>query len=164
MIRPAKFEDIPVLAEMLREMHLASKYALRVGISEKIMDQMLMGMIAQQGQPGPQGSYCVIAEHGGRPVGFMVGLLDRVYHIGDRLVANDVYLHVRNGARAGHSLAMIRGYVAWASANRKVIEIKLSWVNTLPGAARVVAIYERCGFTKVGEIFERRNDTPGGAE
>jgi RimJ/RimL family protein N-acetyltransferase len=158
MIRAARFQDVTVIAEMLREMHVASKYFGRVGISEKVMDQMLMAMIAQQPQMGPQGTYVAIAERGGHPVGFMIGVLDRVYQIGDRLVANDVFLHVREGGGAGASIALIRGYIKWASAIRTVVEIKLSWVNTLPGAGRVAAIYEKCGFERAGEIFERRAD------
>lgn len=159
--RAAKFADITVMAEMLREMHAASKYRARVGISEKAMQQMLMGAVSAQNQNGPQASYVRVAEQGGKVVGFMIGTLSRVYHIGDRLVANDLFLYVRKGAEMGHTLALIDGYVEWARANRKVIEIALSWNDTLPGAARVAKVYERRGFTKNGELFEMRIDQGG---
>jgi hypothetical protein len=99
-----------------------------------------------------------VAEEDGKVVGFMAGVLDRVYHVGSKLVANDAYLVVRPGAKAAHSLQLIDGYVAWAQGIRAVLEIKLSWTNTLPGAARAAKIYERKGFAAVGEIYEMRLD------
>lgn len=88
----------------------------------------------------------------------MAGVLDRVYHIGDRLTANDVYLYVRPTARAAHSLQLIDAYLRWATGNPKVIEIKLSWTDALPGAARIGELYGRKGFHRIGEIYEMRLD------
>ena len=158
MIRSARFEDVPALAAMLRDMHGRSKYAGRVDISEKAMDSVLTGMVAQQGQKGPQGSCCAIAVEGSAPVGFIVGLLDRVYHIGNRLVANDVYLWLRPGANALHTLQLVRFYLKWARSVRAVLEIRLSWTDALPGAERLGRLYGRLGAERVGEIYELRLD------
>jgi hypothetical protein len=158
MIRPARFQDLPALAAMLREMHGLSKYAGRVAISGKRMESALLGMIAGQAQSGAGASFCRIAERGGEPAGFMAGLLDPVYHIGDRLTANDVYLYARPGAGSA-AARLVAAYVEWAAANPKVIEIKLSWTDALPGAARIGALYERHGFRRIGGIFERRMDS-----
>jgi hypothetical protein len=157
-IRAAKFEDIPVIETMLHEMHAASKYRGRVEISDKAMRALLMGAVAGQNQNGPQASYARIAEQGGKPVGFMIGTLGRIYFIGDKLMAQDMFLYTRKGAEFGHTTALIDGYVAWAKSNRKVIEIVLSWNDTLPGAKRVAKVYERAGFRRNGEMFELRTD------
>lgn len=149
------------MATMLREMHAASKYHGRVGIAEKAMEAMLASLVAQQGQRGPQGSYCAIAELNGRVTGFMVGMLDRVYHIGDKLTANDVYLWVRPRESPIHTMYLIRGYLAWARAIRQVAEIKLSWTDTLPGAERLGRLYRKVGAVKAGEIYEIRVDAGG---
>lgn len=158
MIRPAKYQDIPVLMAMLHEMHAASKYAGRVDISDKAAEQLLMSAIAAQGQIGPQGSLVIIAEEGGKQIGFMIGILDRVYHIGRKLTANDLFLYVRKGASQKHALALIDNYVSWASNIRAVLDIALSWTDALPGAERITAVYERKGFTKTGGIYEMRRD------
>lgn len=158
MIRQARHQDIPAIIAMLHEMHLESKYAGRVAISDKAAEHLLLGAIAAQGQNGPQASHVVIAEEDGQTVGFMVGVLDRVYHIGNKLVANDLFLYVRPGASQKHVLALIDSYVTWAAGKRAVLEIMLSWTDTLPGADRIAALYCRKGFLKIGEIFEMRLD------
>jgi len=160
MIRPARFGDEPVIAAMLREMHRESKYLGIVDISEKAMERVILSMIAGQGQSGPQGTFCVVAEQGGRAAGFMAGILDRIYHIGDKLVAQDVFLHVRHGSGPRPALKLIDAYVEWARGNRKVLEVKLSWNDTLPGAKRIAPIYERKGFRRCGEIYEMRSVAP----
>ncbi len=159
MIRRASAAlDIPFVEGMIRDVYAASKYHGRVEISDKTMRELLLGAVAGQNQFGPQASYFRIAEERGEPVGFMLGILDRVYHIGTKLRANDVFLCVRPGARIGHTLRLIDGYVEWATGNPKVIEVVLSWTDTAPGAGRIGEIYERKGFTKTGEIYELRRD------
>lgn len=159
MIRQAKAAtDIPAIEAMLRDMHAASKYAGRVDICEKTMRELLLAMIAQQGQNGAQASFVRVAEEDGEPVGFVIGVLDRIYHIGKKLRANDVYLYVKPGAKLGHTLRLVDAYIGWALANPKVLEIVLSWTDTLPGAERIAKLYGRKGFTKCGEIYELRRD------
>lgn len=158
MIRAARSTDVPLLLAMLHEMHAASKYAGRVEISDKAADALLMSAIASQGQHGPQASHVIIAEQDGKPVGFMVGVLDRVYHIGNKLTANDLFLYVRPNSGVRPVIALIDSYIAWASGKRAVVEIMLSWSDALPGAADIAALYGRKGFTRSGEMFEMRLD------
>ncbi len=158
MIRDAHFQDIPEITKMIHEMHAASKYAGRVSIHGQTLKELLMGAVMGQRRPGPQGSFIAVAEHGGKLTGFMVGVLDRVYHVGTKLTANDVFLHCRDTARPADALRLVAAYIAWAKANPNVIEIMLSWADTLPGAERVSAIYQRAGAEKVGEMWELRVD------
>lgn len=160
MIRNANSVDIPVIMTMLHEMHAASKYLGRVEISDKAADTLLMGAIAAQGQSGPQASHVIIAEENGKTVGFMVGALSRVEHIGNKLTANDIFLYVRPKASQKHVIALIDSYIEWASSKRAVIDIMLSWKDTLPGAERVEPLYRRKGFVKIGGIWEMRRDAP----
>lgn len=143
---------------MLQEMHAVSKYRGRVNISDKAADSLLTCAIASQGQSGPQAAHVILAEEDGKIVGFMIGLLTRVEHIGDKLTANDLFLFVRPGNGVRHVLALIDSYVEWASSKRAVIDIMLSWKDTLPGAEQIEAIYSRKGFTRIGGIFEMRRD------
>lgn len=158
MIRNAKHQDIPAIMAMLREMHAASKYAGRVEISDKAAENLLMSAIAASGQSGPQASHVIIAEEKGKPVGFFVGVLSRVEHIGNKLTANDIFLYVRPKASQKHVLALVDSYINWASSIRAVIDIMLSWKDTLPGAERIEPLYERKRFTKIGGIWEMRRD------
>lgn len=158
MIRDARFQDIPDIKRMLHEMHRHGKYASRVEIDDKAADALLMGAVAGQGQRGPQSSLVKVSEHDGKLTGFMVGVLDRVYHIGKLLTANDVFLHCRKSAHPADAIRLIDAYIDWARSNPKVIEIMLSWADTLPGAERIARVYQRKGFVKIGEMFELRTD------
>ncbi len=156
MIRRALPQDMKGVERLIRAQHAASKYASRVDISDKALESLLLGMFAQMGQNGPQGSHIAVAVRDGAVVGFIAGVLDRVYHMGVKLTANDLFF-VNEGTPAD-TFGLIDSYVAWAKANPKVIEAVLSWSDTVPGAERVAALFVRKGFAKSGEMFEMRLD------
>lgn len=157
MIRRAAFGDIPALVALMLEMHAASKYAGRVEVDEKHTRAMFMAMIQRHGGKHDGATLVNVVENrDGEVAGFMVGMLDRVYHVGTMLAAKDVFLYVRQG-RAGALDAgrLVDAFLSWAEENAKVHEINLSWTDTLPGAARVEALYLAKGFRRSGAIYER---------
>lgn len=160
MIRAAKFRDIPALKKLLHYTHRASKYALRMALHEKAMEDMLMALVASQNQHGPGGTYLAVIETDDdqEVVGFMAGSLNRVYGIGDKLVATDNFLITNHRAQSRDFLRLIDGYVEWAKTNPKVIEIGLSWTDAMQRGEALAKLYQRKGFTRVGEQFERRLD------
>lgn len=159
MIRNARHQDIPEIMRMLHEMHAASRYAGKVEISDKAADAQLMSAIAASGQKGPQGTLVILAEQDGKIVGFMLAVLDRIYGIGNKLWSYEQYLYVRPSAGVRPLLSLIDAYVAWASGIRAVIDIKLAWNDTLPGAERLEPLFDRKGFVKSGGIFELRKNS-----
>lgn len=158
MIRRALVHDIPAIEEMISEMLAASKYAGRMKLRAKDMRQMLMSLWQSQNRPGIGGSYLRVAERDGKIVGFMAGILQAVYFVGDKLAAEDVYLYVRPKGGATTASRLVDDYSAWAHANPKVIEVKLSWTDALPGASRIGDLYERKGFSRSGAIYDRAPD------
>lgn len=156
MIRPAKPTDAKAIEGLIRRQHAASKYAGRVEISDKALEHLILATFASMGQHGPQAGLCCVAVRDGKVVGFIIGVLDRVYHIGKKLTANDLFFVNEGGV--GDTLGLIDAYVLWATNNPSVIEIMLSWSDTLPGAEGVAALARRKGFVKVGEMFEKRLD------
>jgi hypothetical protein len=153
MIRAATFRDIPEIETMIGEMLAASKYAARMKLCAKDMRQFCMGLCHQQRSPLAGGSFLRIAEKADTTVAFMAGVLQPVYFVGDRLEAIDVFLYARPNAGSAAS-RLIDEYIAWASAHPKVIEIKLSWTDALPGAAKVGKLYQRKGASLSGEFYE----------
>lgn len=158
MIRPAKFADAPALERLIRSQHAQSKYAHRCGINDKALSQLVLGLVAGMTQNGPQATHLSVSVEDGKVVGFIAGTLSRIYNIGDKLAASDLFLV--NEGRATASLKLVDGYIAWARANPKVLEIGLSWTDALPGAERIAALAARKGFTRTGEIFAMQLDTP----
>lgn len=162
MIRRATAHDMSAVEKLIRRQHAASKYAARTAINDKALSNLLLGMHAQQHQRGPQGSIVNVAVRDGKVVGFIAGVLDRVYQIGDKLSAVDLFFV--NEGTVGDTLALLDSYIAWARDNRRVIEVVVSWTDTLPGADKVAKLYERKGFSKSGEMFEMRLDAEAAAE
>ena len=160
MIRAATPADLPRVRELVHDMHAASKYFGRVDISHKALDDLLLTALGNCRRNIDGGTHFNVSERKGAVTGFMIGILSRVYFIGNRLVAQDMFLNVAKSGSASDVLGLIDGYVAWASANPKVMTINLSWNDTLPGAERIVHVYRRKGFLRTGGIYEMAVDRP----
>ena len=159
MIRTATFSDIPAMGNLLKASHARSKYAGRCGVNDKAIEQTLMAMVAGQNQQGPGATFAHVVEDEGKVVGFMAGVLSRIYNIGEKLCAADVFL-VNENKNLKDTLKLIDDYISWAKRNPKVIEIGLSWSDALPNGGDIANIYTRKGATKVGEQFSIRVDLP----
>ena len=161
MIRPATPSDIPRVKELFAEMHAASKFAGRVAISDRALHDLLLMALGNRNRPIVGGTHFSVAVRKDRVEGFMIGMLDRVYHIGTKLVAQDMFLNVTDKGFMGDFLRLIDDYVDWANGNPNVININLSWTNSLPDAERIESAYMRKGFSRAGGIYQRLPVRPG---
>ena len=156
MIRAATLSDLPRLYELMLEAHRSSKFYPDVGVDDPTMRSIIMTSVQRHGGTN-NGSTCYLVEDvDGVLEGFVIGILDRVYHIGNRLCANDLFLFCTPKARARAGSQLIDGYIEWAAVNPKVAHIMLSWtdVNGTDGKA-IEKLYDRKGFHRVGAIWER---------
>jgi hypothetical protein len=151
MLRAAKFADLPRLYELLCELHASSRYADVMAVDEREARSLLMNAIRRHGGMMDGGTCVYVSERDGQIDGFIIGMLDRVYHIGTKLAAKDMFAYSKDGSFSG----LVDMYLAWASSNKNVIEINLSWTDAVSGAERSGALYSRKGFRKSGEIFAR---------
>lgn len=158
MIRAATYRDLERVKALLYDMYADSKYLGRGKIVDKVCDEVLAHALTKQKSPIQGGSFFHVAEHEEEVQGFMIGALDRIYHIGSYLVAQDIFLHVAKGGQPTDAVKLIRHYVEWARMNPRVLTINLSWTDTLPGAEKIEPVYERLGFKRSGGIFEMAVD------
>lgn len=154
MIRAAKFVDIPRIVELLEEMCAGSKYQGRAEVSPKAARALMQQCIQRHGGAHEGASFVAVAIRDQKVEGFVVGILDRVYHVTDKLAANDVFLYCSDKAASGDFLSLLKAYRDWAVANPKVIEVRTSWTNAMATGERMGPVYDRMGFSKVGEIYE----------
>lgn len=126
-------------------------------MNAKALTEMLTGLIAAQNQNGPGATFLVVSVKMGKVVGFMAGTLCRIYNILDGLAATDLFL-INDDKNPGDTRAMIDAYLDWAEANPKVLEIGLSWSDTMPRGEEVANLYKRRGFIKTGETYTFRVD------
>lgn len=155
MIRPAKFVDVPRIVELLVEMQQSGRYREIDEVDERAAHQLVAQAIQRHGGIHYGGAHVMVAEKNEIVEGFIIGMLDRIYHIGTRLAANDVFLYVSPRGRAVDCLHLLRSYIDWAETCPKVRITKLSWTDALPDAEQIERVYNSMGFRRCGGIYER---------
>lgn len=155
-MRAACATDLPRLFELLLEMQANSKYAGDVEVDRQVARSLLLQSVARHGGRHQGGTCVFVVERDGVIEGFIIGILDRVYHIGNRLSANDLYLYVTPRAPRGAASRLIDAYVQWALDNPKVADIKLSWTDVMGvDASKIERLFARKEFRRAGGIWER---------
>lgn len=155
MIRPAKFFDTVRIVDLMHEMHENSRYRDVDEIDDRYTHKLVSQCIQRHGFTNDGGALVMVAVRDQRVEGFMIGILDRVYHIGKKLAANDLFLYCSPKAHPTDFRKLFDAYVSWAMNNPKVAEIKASWTDAVPGAERIEGVYEARGFRYCGGIWTR---------
>jgi hypothetical protein len=153
MIRRAKFQDIPEIFNLMVEGHARSKYRDRDAIDAKEAKGLLMNAIQRHGLKR-EGGTCVFVTD--EVDGFILGMLDRVYIVGTKLQARDVFYYCRPSAHPQDAIGLLGEYMAWAADVPNVIEVRASVTDIIGNVEKVEALYARCGFSRVGVVMERK--------
>lgn len=155
-MRHATLNDCARIFELVLEMHSESKFPPDVGVDHITARSLIMTAIQRNGGLHQGGTIVLVEEKDGAVEAFVIGILDRVYHIGNRLASNDLFLYASKRARRGASIRLFRGYVQWALSNPKVAKIMGSWTDALgPEVEKIEALYRKEGFHRIGAIWER---------
>ena len=157
MIRPATISDMPRLLELVMQMHEASEYPKReIAVSEPSAKAVLRDALARNGRMNDGGTLLNVVERKGRVEGFMIGVLQRIYGIGNRLEAQDYWLFCSPAAPRAASRRLLQAYVDWATGNPKVADVVLSWTDVAGVDGETIGkVYKRLGFERRGEIWKR---------
>lgn len=155
MIRQAKFGDIPALAALMDEMYRRSKYRDRDEIDMKSAKALVMQCIQRHGMQRAGGSSVFVIDRDGKIDGFIIGLLEPIYHIGKKLTATDLFYYAREKARPQDALRLFDQFIAWAESIPDVIEIRNGATDAIGDYRRVEALYRRKGLAQSGVIYER---------
>ena len=155
-IRPARTTDVFRLVELLHDQHAASRYAGWVNVDDKHARSMLARAVQRHGGQFDGSTLVNVVEDAKEVIqAFCVGALSRVYLIGDKLVAQDIFLCAGAAAPKRVAMQLLSLYVDWAGSNPNVFEINLSHTDALPTGERMGPIYEHMGFTRCGAIYRR---------
>ncbi len=155
-IRPAHTTDVFAMVALLRDQYARSRYVGRVNIDDKYARSLLAQMIQRHGGTHAGATLVNVVETGeGVICGFCAGLLDRVHMIGDRLVAQDIFLVIDEASGSRGSMRLLSQYFQWAEAIPAVLEITLSHTDAIPDGERVGQFYERLGFVRCGALYRR---------
>jgi len=156
IVRRARTTDVFGMVGLLVEQQARSRYAGEVEVDEPYTRKLLAQAIQRNGgQTDGSSLVNVIEDDDGQIEAFMVGVLNRVYFIGNRLCAQDMFLVARDGASILASRRLMAAYIEWATSNPNVHEIFLSHTDALPEGDRMASIYSKMGFQLCGGIFRR---------
>lgn len=155
MIRRAAFGDIPRLAEIVVENHARSVYAGRCGVDIKLTKSLIIQAIQRDKLKTAGGTCAFVSERKGAVDGFIVGTLDRVYHIGTKLMAMDMFFVAGATSTLREAGALLDAYIAWGFSCPDVIEINLSATTVVGPTDRIEKLFRRKGFVRSGVIYER---------
>lgn len=156
--RRAQFADIPRLVELMQEAHGRSKYAERCRVDVDEVKQLFIGALQRDSVRGPGGSCVYVVQADGVVEGVILGMTERIYHFGDKLMATDVLFYVSERAGPRSALNLLAAFEGWASENPRIIEITLGISDVIDDPERLAKVYERRGYAYSGLMYERRTD------
>lgn len=156
MIRQGQFADIPALTLLLEEAHAASIYADRTTFNRQEAKGLFSRAMQRHGHQTGGGSFVMVAEADSAVEGFIVGYLERCYHVLDGLMATDLFFICSERAHARSAGALLDAFMAWAEGNKRVIEIRMGVTNAIGDWKRAGKMYQRRGFEQSGALWERR--------
>ena len=155
ILRRAQSIEAPELVKIIVERHADSRYASLCGVDEVVARKIMAHAIHRHGGTNEGASFVEVAvdEATGQVDAFILGSLSRVYGFGDKLASSDDLLIGRKHVSPFVLDRLFARYMNWAMSNPKVVEIGGTWNLSIEGAERFGAVFERRGFTKIGEIW-----------
>lgn len=159
MIRNANFSDIPAVVRIIEWAYRSTPYALKGLASVDVGEakRLLMNSIQRHGGKNGGACWVQVADSGAAVTGFILGTLTRVYSVGDRLMATDLFWICTDEADPRDGPALMRGMLGWAKENPAVVEITCATTSVMGvDPAKAGALLERLGMSKFGNIYQLR--------
>lgn len=155
MIRTAQFGDIPRLTDILIETHARSIYAGRVDVDEKEAKRLLFQSVQRNGMKGEGGTLFYVHERNERVEGMLLLSLQRLYLIGDALMATDMFFIVSPEGDARAASGMIKRAMAWCARVPEIADVYINLTGVAGDHARAGRLLERQGFDPAGTIYRK---------
>jgi hypothetical protein len=156
-VRDAKFGDTMQMAALLRRGYDRSRYAEIEGLEVDMPEakRIITNAIQRQNGTNCGATFAQVSERAGKVEGLFIGVLDRVYHIGTKLCAHDLFFLMDEGGSPRDAERMLRNYVAWAESNPAVVLIQDGTTDAVGDWKRAGKMLVRQGFRQIGGIYER---------
>lgn len=158
MIRTANFEDTPAMISLLQAAHAKSHYAKSglVDVDPEAARQLLMLAMLGHGKANEGAGWVQVAVNGTAITGLIVGTLARVYGIGTKLFASDLFWISLDGGHPRDAANLMRGFLRWAWESPHVIEVKCGTTSVIDDdPAQAGKILRRLGMTLYGQLYKQ---------
>lgn len=154
-IRRATFGDLPRLTELFAWAHEKSIYADMGEIDPSQLRQLLANWIKRHGGKYEGATWAVVSEHEDRIEGVLLGHLERVYIIGNKLRVTDLFWVCTPDAPPRDAWKMYRSMLNWAGKNELVVEAVAGTTGAMGDYRRAGNLLLRNGFSDHGAIYRK---------
>lgn len=157
-VRNARFADIPAIVGLLKRAYDKSHYAGMgiVNVDESEAKRLILTSIQRHGGKNGGATFIQIAERNSAVTGVIVGTLARVYSIGDKLMATDLFWLAEKEVDPADPARLMKNMIAWADGNKHVVEIRCGTTAVVADDPRRSGlILEHLGFQHYGEIYRK---------
>lgn len=160
MIRRAKAIDIPAIVQFLLDEYRTTHYAQTGSASVDVVftKHLLLKAIHRHGHQSENATWVEVAERNGIITGLMLATLQRVYAIGDRLMASDLFYVVNGLASPTDAALLALRMIEWAKASPWCIEVKCGSTAIKGDAERGGKMLQRLGLKPYGSLFRLEFD------
>lgn len=153
MLRPAKFTDIPRMAEIIGDSHGKTYYAKNTEFDIVMAKQFLTQCVQRHGHNNYGGCLVLVSEIGGKVEGFIIGILDQIYPVAKELRATDIFFLMTEKAPQRDAFAMIKHLIKWGRDNPKVVEVFVGVNDVMGDWSTTARLYQKLGLSQCGGLF-----------
>lgn len=160
MIRNAKFADIHGITRFLLWCHSCSHYAnSSVGVDLDETKRLVGTGIGRHGNKNGGGCWVQVVDNDGNIDGLMYATLVRVYSIGNKLMATDLFWAVNDHAKPGDALTLMKNMITWAKSCPHVVEVHCATSAVIKQNPQVVGrLLKQIGMKEYGFIHRLEFD------
>jgi hypothetical protein len=161
MVRDAKFADVPAIVDLLILQFRKSHYHRDgvVNVDEAETKRLLVTSIQRHSGKIGGSTFVQVAETDGMVTGLILGTLARVYSIGDKLMATDLFWTANGNVDPRDPVKLMQNMVAWAWESPHVIEVRVGATSVIEERPeRVGAALERIGMERYGLIYRMERE------
>lgn len=154
-IRNAKAVDIPAMLALIQSVydrsHYAQERAVQIDVAEA--KRLLVTAITRHDHRNGGGCWIQVADRGGMIVGMILATLVRVYSVGNKLTATDLFWISGAAAEPTDAANLMRGMIEWARRSPACVEIKCATMAVGSEPERSGKLLERLGLQPYGNVY-----------
>lgn len=157
LIRNAKFIDTHGIVQFLAECHARSHYARNdiVQVDRAEAKRLVATSISRHGHKNGGGCWVQVVEVNGAICGLMLATLTRVYAIGNKLSASDLFWIVDERASPVDGVKLMRNMVAWAETVPHCIEVKCGTTAVVGDPQIAGRMLQAMGMEEYGAFYRK---------
>lgn len=155
MVRDATFADTAAVMLLLQDGFARSIYAgSKVGIDIPTAKKLYFTAVQRHGGKNGGACWVQVAERDGVINGLMLATLARVYGIGTKLMATDMFWYATKDVDPRDPFKLALNMVEWARSSPHVAEVKCGTSGIVMDAADAAGVMlTRLGMKSYGEIY-----------